>query len=551
MKTNSIINNPILPGFTPDPVILAVDDDYYLATSTFNWYPGIQLFHSKDLAHWKLQSYVFDDPKFLKLAGTDTPAGVWAPDLSYDKKTGKFWIVMGQMHSMNGNLFDQDNYIVYSDSINGPWSEPIYLNSIGFDCSLFHDDDGRHWAVTLEWDTRKGYEHPGAIVLEEFDPEKKALVGPTKRISRGGNDRGCLEAPHIYKHNGYYYLTTAEGGTGYGHGVVIQRSKTIDGPYESDSQNPIITSTPYKYFRRNDPDSLRIDLYNPKAPLQKCGHGSLIHTATSEWYIAHLSARPLPGTTNCVLGRETSLQKVYWTEDGWLRMKAGGTLAQTTTEGMTGISVPDTPQTTIINNDFDDGMIDLHLMSPYGPRTEDWASVSERPGWLRISGRQSFFSQFEVSLLASRIDSFKSSISTLVEFNPTHYSQSAGLTLYYDNSNRLFARVYFSETFNSPALAIMKGEKGNKDEFILDRVALPGGKAEIKAITNYDTAQFYYRLSSKESWNTLGSPIDISFMSDEQTGGFTGLMGGIGSWDSYRRQSHADFKYFKIIPENE
>lgn len=296
---------------------------------------------------------------------------------------------------------------------------------------------------------------------------------------------------------------------------------------------------------------MRIDLYNPKAPLQKCGHGSLVHTATDEWYIAHLSARPLPGTTNCVLGRETSLQKVYWTEDGWLRMKAGGTLAQTTTEGMTGISVPDTPQTTIINNDFGDGVIDLHLMSPYGPRTENWASVSERPGWLRISGRQSFFSQFEVSLLASRIDSFKSSISTLVEFNPTHYSQSAGLTLYYDNSNWLFARVYFSETFNSPALAIMKGEKGNKDEFILDRVALPGGKAEIKSVINYDTAQFYYRLSSEESWNTLGSPIDISFMSDEQTGGFTGLMGGIGAWDSYRRQSHADFKYFKLIPENE
>lgn len=194
MTNYGTIKNPILPGFTPDPAMLAVGDDYYLATSTFNWYPGVQIFHSKDLAHWKLKSYVFHDPDFLKLAGTDTPAGVWAPDLTYDQQTGKFWIVMCQMHNMNGNLFDQDNYAVSADSIDGPWSKPIYLNSIGFDCSLFHDDDGKHWAVTLECDTRKGYQHPDAIVLEQFDPKKKQLVGPTKRISRGGTDRGCLRS---------------------------------------------------------------------------------------------------------------------------------------------------------------------------------------------------------------------------------------------------------------------------------------------------------------------------------------------------------------------
>ncbi|GEP23923.1 glycoside hydrolase family 43 protein [Lentilactobacillus diolivorans] len=551
MTDYSTIKNPILPGFTPDPAVLGVGDDYYLATSTFNWYPGVQIFHSKDLAHWELQTYVFNDPDFLHLAGTDTPAGVWAPDLTYDKRTGKYWIVMCQMHNMNGNLFDQDNYAVYADSINGPWSKPIYLNSIGFDCSLFHDDDGKHWAVTLEWDTRKGYQHPGAIVLEQFDPDQGKLVGPTKRISRGGTDRGCLEAPHIYKHDGYYYLMTAEGGTGYGHGVVVQRSKTIDGPYESDPQNPIITSTPYRYFRRGDPDSLRLDLYNPKAPLQKCGHGSLVHTATDEWYVVHLSARPLPGTTNCTLGRETSIQKVEWTEEGWLRMKAGGTLAQPTTEGMKGIQVSDKSQAAGVNADFSTGKIDLHLMSPYGPRTEEWCSLKERSGWLRIHGRQSFFSQFQVSLLASRIDSFKSIVSTKVEFNPIHYSQSAGLTLYYDNSNWLFARLYHSETLNSTALAIMKGEKGNKDEYILDRVALPGGKAELKAEIDYGQVQFFYRTNENTEWRKLGDLIDISFMSDEQTGGFTGLMGGIGTWDAYRRQSFADFKYFKITPKNE
>ncbi|MCI1858349.1 MAG: glycoside hydrolase family 43 protein [Sporolactobacillus sp.] len=549
MTQSNIIQNPILPGFTPDPVILRDGKDYYIATSTFHWFPGIQIFHSLDLAHWRLKSYVVKDPDFLQLKGTETPAGIWAPDLSYDPNTGRYWIVMCQMHNMNGNLFDQDNYAMWANSIKGPWSKPIYLNSIGFDCSLFHDDDGRHWIVTLEWDTRKGYQHPGAVVLEEFDPAAEKLVGPTKRITRGGTDRGCLEAPHLYKHNGWYYLMTAEGGTGYGHGVVVQRSKHIDGPYESDPQNPIITSTPYRFFRRNDPDSLRIDLYNPKAPLQKCGHGSLVHTHTDEWYIVHLSARPLPGTTNCTLGRETSIQKVEWTNDGWLRMKAGGTLAQPFTEAMSGVPLTEAPQAVGLNDDFNGKDIDIHLISPYGPRTNSWFSLTHRPGWARISGRQSFFSRFDVSLLAARIESFKATVETSLEFHPVHYSQSAGLVLYYDDSNWLFARLYHSETLGTTALSIMKGEKGQKDEYVLDRVAISDGKAIIKAVIDYGTVQFYWHRPGEKDWDLLGERIDIQYMSDEQAGGFTGLMGGIGAWDAYRRQSYADFDYFKIIAE--
>ena len=547
--TMSTIHNPILPGFTPDPAILGVGDRYYLATSTFNWFPGIQIYESADLAHWKLCSYVVNDPNFLQLKGTSTPAGVWAPDLSYDPATGRYWVVMCQMHNMNGNLFDQDNYALWSESIDGPWSEPIYLNSIGFDASLFHDDDGRHWLVTLEWDTRRGYQHPGAIVLEEFDPEAGRLIGTTKRISRGGTDRGCLEAPHLYKHDGWYYLMTAEGGTGYGHGVVVQRSRTIEGPYESNPHNPIITSTPYRYFRRNDPDSLRVDLYNPKAPLQKCGHGSLVHTHTDEWFVAHLSARPLPGTRDCILGRETSLQKVEWTEDGWLRMVAGGTLARPITEGMSGVEVSDAPQAVAVTEEFDGADIDPNIMSIYGPRTADWFDLNARPGFARIHGRQSFFSRFDVSLLATRVQSFRTIIETSLEFHPDHYSESAGLALYYDDSNWLFARLYHSETLGGTALAVMKGEKGTKDEFILDRVPVPEGCAELRAELDYDTVRFLWRKPSESDWRPLGDSLDVRFMSDEQTLGFTGLMAAIGAWDAYRRESYADFDYFRVLPQ--
>lgn len=328
MDNSKMIHNPIIPGFTPDPSILRVDNDYYIATSTFHWNPGVLLFHSVDLANWNLVSRVFDGASQIDLQGIDTPAGIWAPHLSYDEKEKKFWITITKMNNMTGRYYDTDNYAVFSDSIMGPWSKPIYLNSIGFDPSLFHDDDGRHWLVTLQWETRDHYEDPGTIVLEEFDIEKKELIGPTILLTKGGTDRGCVEAPHIYKRNGYYYLMTAEGGTGYGHSVVMQRSKNIQGPYESDPENPIITSTPYYYYRKNDPDASRFDLFNPDAEIQKAGHGSLVDTPNGEWFVAHLSARPLPGTIKSVLGRETSIQKVEWTADGWLRMVDGSNLAK-------------------------------------------------------------------------------------------------------------------------------------------------------------------------------------------------------------------------------
>jgi xylan 1,4-beta-xylosidase len=146
----------------------------------------------------------------------------------------------------------------------------------------------------LEWDPRDGYEHPGAIVLEEFDAERLELCGgPGTRIYRGGTDRGCLEAPHLYRRNGFYYLMAAEGGTGYGHGVTLARSRDIAGPYQPGPVNPFLTSNPAPYFGRNDREFLRPQLYNAYADLQKAGHGCLVDTPAGEWYVAHLCARPL------------------------------------------------------------------------------------------------------------------------------------------------------------------------------------------------------------------------------------------------------------------
>ena len=284
------IQNPIIPGMTPDPSILLVGEDYYIATSTFHWKPAIQIFHSTDLANWQLLTYALDDHE-IDLQGTNTPAGVWAPHLSYDAVHQKFWLAYCHIQNMAGREFNAESYIMSADQITGPWMTPRYLTSIGFDPSLFHDDDGKHYVAVLEWETRTGYQAPGHIVIAGVDLTT-GKVDQWHRVTTGFTTRGCVEAPQIYKHGGYYYLLLASGGTGYAHGVEIGRAKEIFGPYEPDpTGEPIVTSAPHHLFSLGDPDAGHFEMYNPHSKLQKSGHGSLVETPDGQWYLAHLMSR--------------------------------------------------------------------------------------------------------------------------------------------------------------------------------------------------------------------------------------------------------------------
>lgn len=297
-----MIQNPILPGFHPDPCICRKGDDYYLAVSTFEWFPGIPVYHSKDLKHWELLTHVLTDDEKVDLKKLPSAKGIWAPCLTYCEAEDMFYVVYGVMNSMNARYFDVDNYLICSKNIEGPWSEPVYLHSAGFDASLLHDEDGRKWIVSLEWETREGYEKPGAICLAEYSSEKKEIIGYPKRIWSGGTDRGCIEAPHLTRKNGWYYIMCAEGGTGYNHCVTMGRSKKIWGPYEKDPENPIVTSAPGISNERHDPDHLKPQYYNPDSLLQKSGHGSYVETQYGEVYLVHLTSRPFVPELCCTLG---------------------------------------------------------------------------------------------------------------------------------------------------------------------------------------------------------------------------------------------------------
>ena len=200
------ITNPILRGFHPDPSIIRVEDDYYIATSTFEWWPGVKISHSKDLVHWKTLCYALDDTSLLDLRGVGASQGIWAPCLTYDN--GTFYLVFTVVSSFYCNMYDTKNFLVTAENIMGPWSRPVPLNNFGFDPSLFHDTDGRKYMVSMVTDHRVPKKYAGRIVLQEYSPEKQQMIGPVREIYIG--DKIFLEGPHILKRNDWYYLFSAD-----------------------------------------------------------------------------------------------------------------------------------------------------------------------------------------------------------------------------------------------------------------------------------------------------------------------------------------------------
>lgn len=545
------IQNPVIPGMAPDPSILRYNDHYYIATSTFHWTPAIQLFESRDLANWDLIGYALTNNE-VNLKGSNTPTGIWAPNLTYDKDSKKFWLTYSHMLNMAGREFNSDSYAIWSYDIKGTWSEPIYLTSIGFDPALFHDDDGKHYLSILEWETREGYQAPGHIVIAEIDLTSNKLLTPWRRISKGLTTRGCAEAPQIYKHEGYYFLLLAAGGTGYGHGVEIGRSKNIFGPYEGHpSGEPIITSSPRHLFSLGDPDAGHFEMYNPLSIMQKAGHGSLVHTHTNEWYVAHLMSRPLEGKLLNPLGRETSLQKMHWTDDNWLEMADGSNLAKMTFQGMKDIELSD-QLTFDVYDQFNESTYSKAFMTPYRNQSEDWVNTSERPGYLRIYGENSLFSKMNVNLVGTRATSFVYDVETQVEFYPTHYSQTAGLGLYYDSNNWLSFHLTYSEELQSIILTTLQAKLGQRLENKYNQIVIEDGIVNLKITYDNGVATLFYKLPTKK-WQLFEKKLNVDYLSDEgvngepgEIGGFTGLFNFIGSVDSLQHESFADFSFYQV-----
>ncbi|HOJ76985.1 MAG TPA: glycoside hydrolase family 43 protein [Bacillota bacterium] len=520
------ITNPILPGFNPDPSILRVGDDYYIATSTFEWFPGVQIHHSRDLIHWQLIARPLNRISQLDMRGNPCSGGIWAPCLSYDN--GVFYLIYTDVKHFDGTVADCHNYLVTATEITGEWSEPVYLNSSGFDPSLFHDDDGRKWLLNMVWDFRKGRNRFGGILLQEYSVEEKKLIGPVYNIFKG-TKFGLTEAPHLYKHKGYYYLMTAEGGTFWEHAVTMARSQTLIGPYEVDPENPVLTSR-----------------YDCTLELQRAGHASLVETQNGEWYLVHLCGRPMPSKGFCVLGRETAIQKVVWTDDGWLRLAEGGNkpFVKVPAPDLSECPWPQLPE----RDDFDSEELNIHFQTLRIPLGEDVLSLKERPGYLRLKGRESLHSRYVQSLVARRQQSFVYTATTCVEFNPESFQQMAGLVCIYNSANYYYLCVTHEEGIGK-CLKIIICDNNTRDEGLEKPIKLNDGPCYLRVVVNYDKLQFYYSIDGV-NWTAVGDYYDASKLSDEylhyiRMEGFTGAFVGLCCQDLSGRRKHADFDFFE------
>jgi xylan 1,4-beta-xylosidase len=538
-----MIRNPVLPGFNADPSFLRVGADYYLATSTFAWHPGVAIHHSRDLAHWRLLTHALTRPSQLDLRGDGSSCGVWAPCLRFDQQAGLFTLLYTDVKNNASRFFDLHNRLITAPAIEGPWSDPVALNASGFDPSLLIDDDGRAYIANLEWDFRKGYTHPGAIVLQEYSRTARALVGQPRRIYRGGSSLGCLEGPNLYHVGDWYYLIAAEGGTGYGHSVTVARSRSPWGPYEPDPSNPILTSLAAPFEGRGDDDFLKPHLFNPEIAIQKPGHASIVQTEAGEWYMAHLGARPLLPSQRCVLGRETFLQRCSWTPDGWLRVEDPGRRPRELVAEPLGVR-PHVFAPLPTRDEFDSPELPAWYASLRVPLSESWASLSERPGWLRLTGRESLHSLHEQSVIARRIECFAWEAETLLDFAPETFQQMAGLVVMQGNETWYYLRLYRSESLGSPCAGIMLSDRMALDELREHRVALSPGPVRLRAEVRGAQLQFFCAARAGD-WMPVGPSLDQTRISDEYDRSFAGAFVGMCCQDMSGRRKPAYFDYFR------
>ncbi|MEH6593246.1 MAG: glycoside hydrolase family 43 protein [Halioglobus sp.] len=527
--------NPILRGFHPDPSIIRVAEDYYLATSTFEWYPGVRIYHSRNLLDWSLVATPLNRLSQLDMRGHPDSCGVWAPCLSYCG--GQFYLVYTNTRRYNSHCKDTPNYLVTTEDIRGDWSDPIYLNSSGFDPSLFHDDDGRKWLLNMQWDHRQRgarddwdpQHYFGGILLQEYDSTAGQLVGSACKIF-DGSPLGKSEGPHLYHRGGYYYLLLAEGGTGEHHACTVARSEQLAGPYAIDPRGPLMTSADH-----------------PAHLLQRAGHGDFIDTPAGASFMVHLCSRPLKNGRS-VMGRETAIQQIDW-QDGWPRLISEGTLPAVDCPMDSSGSSAQAPDIEDRLENFDGDKLPEDFQTLRCPLDSQTLSLNARKGYLRLFGRESLGSLFLQALVARRQQSFQFQASTVIDFAPENFQQMAGLVCYYNSSKYHYLFLSHHEQ-QGRVLDVVSCKGDLAAEYSLDQpIPLPAsGEIHLRATVDNAELRFHYALA-KDQWHELPIILDYSLLADEVGDGgehanFTGSFVGLCCQDMSGNRQAADFDFF-------
>ena len=497
-------DNPILPGWYSDPSICTNGEgDYFLVTSTFSYFPGVPIFHSRDLVNWKQVGHVLDRPSQLTGLGRQhTSGGIFAPDIKYNPKNRTYYMITTNVGTGNFLVKTQDPF--------GAWSDPILLPQVqGIDPSLFFDDDGKAYIVNNDEAPGGKPEYDGhrTIRIVEYDVENDCTIGERRIIVNKGVDPAAkpiwIEGPHLYKIDGKYFLMCAEGGTSDQHSEVVFRSDAPMGDYKPWHRNPILTQ---RHLPADRPD-----------PVTCTGHADLVKTPDGAWWGVFLGCRPTKkGFEN--LGRETFLMPVRWSEDGFPFFLEGEETVPLTVRHP-GVRVEGNPTfgNFVVEDSFDGDHLDQSWMTLRGPANGLYAV---KGGVLELTCSPMRATRFETpALVLRRLQHHAFTASTRMRFVPEG-SEAAGLLLYKDERHQLFLKVSLVD--GSPAICLERSGE------TLSCKALPKTFSTVDlAIASDDglTFRFGFAVDGREM-RTLVANVDASYLSTAVAGGFTGTTVG-------------------------
>jgi xylan 1,4-beta-xylosidase len=497
--------NPILSGFHADPSVVRVGGDYYLVTSSFEYFPGVPVYHSRDLVHWRSLGHALTRESQLKLAGQKASKGIFAPTIRHHR--GTFYMVTTNIE--NGGSF----YVSTPDPA-GEWSEPVFVGEKGFsmDPSLFFDDDGKVYY------TRHGGGRNGGTYQAEIDIATGALAAEP-RLVWSGTGGIWPEGPHLYKVEGTYYLLISEGGTSYNHSLTVARSRSPWGPFEANPANPILTHRE-----------------RPESPLQAVGHGDLVQTPEGAWFVVLLGIRPV--NRHHHIGRETLLAPVTWDAEGWPHVNNDAPLSpRMTADGLPrAMPWPKPP----VRDEFDGPKLGLQWAHLRGDARDLW-SLTERRGVLRLKGNRHTLDDVATpAFVARRQEHFRMRAATEVEFMPAGAGQSAGLVLRQDEANHYELRIAGTGERRVELATRIAGMTTT-----LRATALAPGPVTLQVESFPDRYEFAFRIKNGALQPMGSAPTQA--MSSEKTGGFTGVFVGMYA-SGADGMPPADFKWFDYDP---
>lgn len=506
-------SNPIVPGFYPDPSICRVGDDYYLVHSTFEYFPGVPVFHSKDLVHWRQIGNVLDRESQLDLDKIHSSGGIFAPTIRHHD--GTFYMITTKIGGIGGN------FLVTAKDPAGPWSDPVWLDRSGIDSSLFFDEDGTVY-YTREADGEHGYAGQQTLNLETGKPK-----GEFKELWRG---TGGIwpEGPHLYKVNDHYYLMISEGGTSYGHRLTIARSESPWGPFEPNPDNPILT-------HRNLSDH----------SFRALGHGDLVETPDG-WWVVFLGIRPQGGQFHH-LGRETFLAPVTWV-DGWPVVNDGKPISAT----MPAPKLPLHPwPAKLAKTEFNTPQLDFEWIYVRNPEEENY-SLAARQGWLRLKGSAVTLNDVDSpTFVGRRQTDLACRASTRLDFSTQGTNEEAGLVLRGNEKNHCEIVVTQRDGKRQVGLRkVLDGQVSGADSFR----EIPDGEIVLTVKAEPLGYEFFYEAAEgKETRLGTARTRDLSTetMSGQKNAqfNFTGVVIGLFATGNGRPSTApADFDWFEFQP---